>query len=67
MTRNPPIECTTCGLPLWDATWYRSDPYCEQRCIELAEAIDHSLPLPIDRALNRDHSLCGVEPCSDCR
>ncbi|PBC80149.1 hypothetical protein BX265_4985 [Streptomyces sp. TLI_235] len=21
----------------------------------------------IDRALERDHSLCGVEPCSDCR
>lgn len=27
----------------------------------------HSIPPAIDRAVRRDHSLCGVTPCSDCR
>lgn len=33
----------------------------------LARAVDHSVPPPVDRAIRRDHSLCGAEPCSDCR
>jgi hypothetical protein len=34
---------------------------------QFADAIDHALPAPVDRAVRRDHSLCGVQPCSDCR
>ena len=33
----------------------------------LAAAVDHSVQPAIDRAVRRDHSLCGSEPCSDCR
>ena len=33
----------------------------------LQRQVDSSIPPAIDRALRRDHSLCGVEPCSDCR
>lgn len=33
----------------------------------LANAVDHSVRPAIDRAIERDHSLCGAEPCSDCR
>ncbi|MFB6675569.1 hypothetical protein ACFCWG_24725 [Streptomyces sp. NPDC056390] len=33
----------------------------------LAKAVDNALPAPIDRAIRRDHSLCSVSPCSDCR
>lgn len=39
----------------------------DTRLPELAKAIDGALPAPIDRAVRRDHSLCGAEPCSDCR
>lgn len=35
--------------------------------IRLGQAVDHAVPAPIDRAIRRDHSLCGAEPCSDCR
>lgn len=35
--------------------------------IRLVSAVDHAVPAPIDRAIRRDHSLCGAEPCSDCR
>jgi hypothetical protein len=43
-----------CGVGPWDGS-------------ELAHAVDHAIPPAIDRALDRDHSLCGAEPCSDCR
>ena len=43
-----------CGAGPWDGS-------------ELARAVDHAIPPAIDRALDRDHSLCGAEPCSDCR
>jgi len=33
----------------------------------LSKAVDHAIPAAIDRAVRRDHSLCGAEPCSDCR
>lgn len=33
----------------------------------IARAVDHSIPPAVDRAIRRDHSLCGAEPCSDCR
>ena len=39
----------------------------DERLPALATAIDHSVPPAIDRAVRRDHSLCGTEPCSDCR
>lgn len=39
----------------------------DQRMPDLAKAIDSALPAPVDRAVKRDHSLCGVTPCSDCR
>jgi len=34
---------------------------------QIGKAVDHSVRPAIDRALERDHSLCGAEPCSDCR
>lgn len=39
----------------------------DERLPDLARAVDNALPAPIDRAVKRDHSLCGTEPCSDCR
>lgn len=39
----------------------------DERLPEWAKRIDNALPAPIDRAIRRDHSLCSVEPCSDCR
>lgn len=41
--------------------------YFDERLPGLARAVDNALPAPIDRAVRRDHSLCGVMPCSDCR
>lgn len=39
----------------------------DERLPRFARAVDKALPAPIDRAVRRDHSLCGIEPCSDCR
>ena len=39
----------------------------DERLPDLVKAVDNALPAPIDRAVRRDHSLCGTEPCSDCR
>lgn len=39
----------------------------DERLPALAKAIDGAIPPAIDRAIRRDHSLCGTEPCSDCR
>lgn len=41
--------------------------YFDHRLPDLARAVDHALPAPVDRAVRRDHSLCAVNPCSDCR
>ncbi|MFI8301533.1 hypothetical protein ACIGCZ_37125 [Streptomyces nigra] len=41
--------------------------YFDERLPSLAKAVDHSIPPAVDRAVRRDHSLCGVDPCSDCR
>lgn len=41
--------------------------YFDERLPTLAKAVDHAIPPAIDRAVRRDHSLCGVKPCSDCR
>ncbi len=35
--------------------------------IRLGQAVDHSVPAASTRAIRRDHSICGAEPCSDCR
>ncbi|MFJ9633739.1 hypothetical protein ACIRU8_39205 [Streptomyces sp. NPDC101175] len=39
----------------------------DERLPALAAAVNHSIPPAIDRAMRRDHSLCGTHPCSDCR
>ncbi|GGT43523.1 hypothetical protein [Streptomyces purpureus] len=39
----------------------------DERLPELHRAVDNALPAAVDRAVRRDHSLCGAEPCSDCR
>jgi hypothetical protein len=39
----------------------------DERLPEFAKAVDRSIPPAIDRAIRRDHGLCGTEPCSDCR
>lgn len=42
----------------------------ERRILDLlrvGHAVDHAVPPAVDRAVRRDHSLCGVSPCSDCR
>lgn len=39
----------------------------DERLPVWAKRIDSALPAPIDRAVRRDHSLCGTAPCSDCR
>lgn len=39
----------------------------DERLPQFADAVNRSIPAPIDRAIRRDHSLCGAEPCSDCR
>lgn len=41
--------------------------YFDERLPALARAVDSALPAPVDRAVRRDHSLCGTEPCSNCR
>lgn len=42
-------------------------PADEATMRHLAREVDNSVRPAIDRALERDHSLCGAEPCSDCR
>lgn len=39
----------------------------DERMPDYAKAIDNAIPAPVDRAVKRDHSMCGVSPCSDCR
>jgi hypothetical protein len=39
----------------------------DERLPEWTRALDKAIPAPIDRAIRRDHSLCSVKPCSDCR
>lgn len=39
----------------------------DERRPAFTKAIDGAIPPAIDRAVQRDHSLCGAEPCSDCR
>lgn len=67
------MECTMCGMPLAripDATVWspgpNRDPYCSEECLGLATSVAHAVPSRVDRAIARDHSLCGVDPCSDC-
>lgn len=71
--KTPPLTCALCGLGIWNApptVWSpppNLDPYCSDDCYATARAVDHSVAPAIDRAIRRDHSLCGAEPCSDCR
>ena len=39
----------------------------DQRRPDWTRAVDSAIPPAIDRAIRRDHGLCGTEPCSDCR
>ncbi len=72
MTRSP-LNCALCGLGIWNEppiVWSPSpdtEPFCGEDCYATARAVDHSVPPAVDRAIRRDHSLCGYEPCSDCR
>lgn len=34
---------------------------------QLSAAVDTSIAPAIDRAIWRDHSICGTHPCSECR
>jgi len=70
------ILCRLCGRSLSNdptapnvAEWTLDtrDPYCADDCIRTVYAVDHSVRPAIDRAIERDHSICGAEPCSDCR
>jgi len=49
--------CDMCDVGLGDYEY----------CPDLIKAVDHSIRPAIDRAIERDHSICGAEPCSDCR
>jgi len=68
-----PLKCALCGLAIWNeppTVWSpepNREPFCGEDCYATARAVDHSIPPAIDRAVRRDHSLCGYEPCSDCR
>jgi hypothetical protein len=52
-------SCAACGAPPVDDDRVTAE--------QLERIVGRVLPLPLDRALDHDHSLCGVEPCSDCR
>lgn len=39
----------------------------DERLPDFVKSVDGAIPAPVDRAVRRDHSLCGAEPCSDCR
>lgn len=73
MARKPPLTCGLCGLAIWNWTptvWSEGPdrvPFCGDDCLATANAVRNSLPPAVDRAVRRDHSLCGAEPCSDCR
>jgi len=68
------MECAFCGMPLKgdepDLVWSSGadrDPFCNVEC-ELAQAVDRSIAHAAQSAgRRRDHSLCGVSPCSHCR
>ena len=71
--KNDPITAHGCGVArLLAERHFLGDGGCtvgvfDERLPALAKAIDHSIPPAVDRAVRRDHSLCGTEPCSDCR
>ena len=70
---QPPLNCALCGLAIWNeppTVWSPEpdrEPFCGDGCYATARAVTHSIPAAIDRAIRRDHSLCGKYPCSDCR
>jgi len=72
MTRKP-LECSLCDLSIWNeppTIWSPAPdrrPFCGDGCYATARAVEHSIEPAIDRAIRRDHSLCGPYPCSDCR
>ncbi|MGQ4343538.1 hypothetical protein [Streptomyces sp. SAS_275] len=39
----------------------------DERLPAFRKTVDGAIPPAIDRAVRRDHSLCGAEPCSECR
>jgi hypothetical protein len=70
---KPPLNCTLCGVSIWNeppTVWSPEpdrEPFCGDICHAIARAVTHSIPPAIDRAVRRDHSLCGQYPCSDCQ
>lgn len=73
MPQRPPLNCTLCDLAIRNeapTVWSygpNPEPYCTADCLATATAVDHSIPPATDRAVRREHSLCGYEPCSNCR
>ncbi|MFF5642918.1 hypothetical protein [[Kitasatospora] papulosa] len=73
MTKRPPLNCALCGLAIWSdppTIWNDApnrEPFCGDDCLATATAVTHSIPPAADRAVRRDHSLCGQYPCSHCR
>jgi hypothetical protein len=72
-TKHDPATATGCAVSrLLAQRHFLGDGGCtigvfDERMPDFAKAIDSALPPPLDRAVRRDHSLCGVSPCSDCR
>lgn len=72
-TKNDAATALGCGVSrLLAERHFLGDGGCtigafDERLPNYAKAIDNALPAPVDRAVKRDHSLCGVSPCTDCR
>lgn len=70
---DKPLECAMCGLAVYNeppTVWSRGPDrtaYCDDECLDLATAVDHEPSPATDRATCKAHSMCGWEPCSDCR
>lgn len=72
-TKRDPATATGCAVSrLLAQRHFLGDGGCvigafDERLPDFVKAVDNALPAPVDRAVRRDHSLCGVSPCSDCR
>lgn len=63
------MECEFCGMPLTgasDPVWYRRAPFCNDDCVTLHRTYLALKGAARDAGRRRNHSLCGVVPCSDC-
>jgi hypothetical protein len=63
------MECKFCGMPLervTDPVWYQRDPFCGDDCVTAHRAYLALKGAARNAGRRRDHSLCGVVPCSHC-